>query len=58
VLSVTIISALLLGAVSFVFNELFVLGLKTPVIFAVMFVVALGVFFYYLRMSNKRSGSY
>ncbi|MEO8606792.1 MAG: preprotein translocase subunit SecE [Chloroflexota bacterium] len=58
VLSVTIISALVLGAVSFVFNEVFVLGLKTPFIFAVIFVVALGVFLYYLRLSNKRGSSY
>lgn len=58
VLSVTIIAALVLGAVSFVFNELFVLGLKSPVIFAVLFVIALGVFFYYLRQSNKRGSSY
>jgi len=58
VLSVTIIAALVLGAVSFIFNELFVLGLKSPVIFAVLFVIALGVFFYYLRLSNKRGSSY
>jgi preprotein translocase SecE subunit len=58
VLSVTIISALVLGAVSFIFNELFVLGLKSPIIFAVLFVIALGVFLYYLRLSNKRSSSY
>jgi preprotein translocase SecE subunit len=58
VLSVTIVAALVLGAVSFIFNELFVLGLKSPVIFAVLFVIALGVFFYYLRLSNKRGSSY
>jgi preprotein translocase SecE subunit len=58
VLSVTILSALVLGAVSFVFTELFVLGLKSPIIFAVLFVIALGVFFYYLRLSNKRGSSY
>ena len=58
VLSVTIVAALVLGAVSFIFNELFVLGLKSPVIFAVLFVIALGVFLYYLRVSNKRGSSY
>jgi preprotein translocase SecE subunit len=58
VLSVTIIAALVLGAVSFLFNELFVLGIKSPVIFGVLFVVALGVFLYYLRQSNKRGSSY
>ena len=58
VLSVTIISALVLGAVSFIFNELFVLGLKSPIVFAVLFVIAVGVFIYYLRLSNKRGSSY
>ena len=58
VLSVTIIAALVLGAISFLFNELFVLGLKSPVIFAVLFVIAVGAFIYYLRLSNKRGSSY
>jgi hypothetical protein len=35
-----------------------VLGIKSPVIFGVLFVIALGVFLYYLRQSNKRGSSY
>ena len=58
VLSVTVIAALVLGAVSFIFNELFILGLNSPIIFAVLFVIAVGVFIYYLRQSNKRGSSY
>jgi preprotein translocase subunit SecE len=58
VLSVTIISAIVLGAVSFVFNELFVLGIKSPMIFGVLFVVVVGAFIYYLSQSNKRGGGY
>jgi preprotein translocase subunit SecE len=58
VLSVTIIAALILGAVSFIFNELFVIGIKSPIIFGVLFVAVLVAFLYYLRQSNKRGSSY
>lgn len=58
VLVTTIIAALILGTLSFIFNELFVLGLNNPVIFAVLFVLAVGAFIFYLRQSNRRSSSY
>jgi preprotein translocase subunit SecE len=58
VLIVTIIAALVLGAISFIFNELFILGIKSPIIFGVLFVIALGAFLYYLRQSNKRTSSF
>lgn len=58
VLVSTIIAALVLGALSFIFNELFILGIQNPVIFGIMFVVAVIVFGMYLRQSNTRSSRY
>lgn len=58
VLVSTVIAALVLGALSFIFNELFILGIQNPVIFGIMFVVAVIVFGFYLRQSNNRSSRY
>jgi len=58
VLSVTIISALVLGAISFIFNELFFIGLQNPVVFGIVFVVAVVVYILYLRQSNKRGSRF
>jgi preprotein translocase SecE subunit len=58
VLVSTIIAAIILGALSFIFNELFILGIQNPVIFGILFVVAVIVFGFYLRQSNNRSSRY
>jgi preprotein translocase subunit SecE len=58
VLSTMVVSALVLGALSFVYNEIFVIGLRTPMLFGVIFVIAIVGFGAYLRMSNRRTSSY
>lgn len=58
VLSVTIASAIVLGIISLLFSELFALGLRSPLIFGVVFVLILGGFVYYLRTNNRRTPSY
>lgn len=58
VLSVTIASAIALGIVSLLFNELFSLGLRSPLVFGIVFVLILGGFVYYLRTNNRRTPSY
>ena len=47
VLVTMVISSIVLGAISLVFTELFALGISAPAIFAVLFVVVVGVFIYY-----------
>lgn len=56
VLSVTVASALVLGLISFVFTELFIIGLETPIVFALVFVVVLVGYFAYTRYA-ARSGN-
>ncbi|MBI5668159.1 MAG: preprotein translocase subunit SecE [Chloroflexi bacterium] len=58
VLTVTIASAIVLGIISLLFNELFTLGLRSPLVFGVVFVLILGGFVYYLRTNNRRTPSY
>jgi preprotein translocase SecE subunit len=58
VLVSTILAAIVLGALSFLFNELFILGIQNPVIFGMLFVVAVIVFGLYLRQTNNRSSRY
>ncbi|NWG17959.1 MAG: preprotein translocase subunit SecE [Chloroflexi bacterium] len=58
VLSVTIASALALGIVSLLFNELFGLGLRSPLVFGVIFVLILGAFLYYLRRNSRQPSSF
>jgi len=58
VLTVTIIAAIILGVISLVFNELFIVGIQSPVIFVVLFVVVVVAFVFYLRQSNRRGGTY
>ncbi len=58
VLTTTVLSALALGIISLLFNELFSQGLRAPVIFGVVFVLVLGAFLYYLRRSTGRPTSF
>lgn len=59
VIVVTIISALVLGFLSAIFNAIVVAGLNNPVlIFGVLFVVVIGAFAYYLRSANRRTSSF
>jgi preprotein translocase subunit SecE len=58
VLVSTIIAALVLGAISFIYNELFILGIQNPAIFGILFVVAVIIFGWYLRQSNNRGSRY
>jgi preprotein translocase SecE subunit len=58
VLVTMIVSSLVLGTISIIYNEIFVLGISTPAIFVVIFVVVIAAFGYYLRQSNRRTGSY
>ncbi|HUN09298.1 MAG TPA: preprotein translocase subunit SecE [Aggregatilineales bacterium] len=56
VLIATIVSSIILGIVGFIYNQIFVLGSTTPLIFGVLLVVVIGGFAYYLRQSNRRTG--
>jgi preprotein translocase SecE subunit len=58
VLVSTIIAAIILGALSFLFNELFILGIQNPAIFGILFVVAVIVFGLYVRQTNNRGSRY
>ncbi|GIL12572.1 MAG: hypothetical protein BroJett038_12920 [Chloroflexota bacterium] len=58
VLSVTIVSALVLGIISLLFNELFALGLRNPLVFGIVFVLILGAFLYYLRRNSRQTSSF
>jgi preprotein translocase subunit SecE len=58
VLSVTIVSALVLGIISLSFNELFALGLRSPLVFGIVFVLILGAFLYYLRRNSRQTSSF
>jgi preprotein translocase SecE subunit len=56
VLIATIIASIILGIVGFIYNQIFVLGTASPIIFGVLLVVVIGVFAWYLRQSNRRTG--
>lgn len=58
VLVVMLLSALVLGVVSFSINQIFEIGLTSPIVFAVLFVIAVGAFMLYLRNSNRGGASY
>jgi|GEM_PF-567532 len=54
--SIILVSSIILGIVGFIYNQIFVLGSTTPLIFGVLLVVVIGGFAYYLRQSNRRTG--
>jgi preprotein translocase subunit SecE len=56
VVVVTIIASIILGIVGYIYNQVFVLGTSTPLIFGVLLVAVIGVFAWYLRQSNRRTG--
>lgn len=59
VLVSTIVAAIVLGAVSLLFNVLLDAGLKSPgLIFGGLFLVITGIFVYYLWNSNRRTSSF
>jgi preprotein translocase SecE subunit len=58
VLSSMIAAALVLGIITLIFNELFTLGTRAPLVFGIVFVVVLGAFLYYLRNANRRTTSF
>jgi preprotein translocase subunit SecE len=58
VLVTTIISSIILGIISLIFNELFALGLRQPLVFFAVFALILGGFLYYLRRSRRSTPGY
>lgn len=59
VLIVTIIASITLGIISLLFNALIAAGLNAPlIIFGGLFLVAVVVFGWYLRQSNRRTSSF
>lgn len=54
VLLVTIVASLILGAISFVFTELFVFGLQDPIIFLIVGVVVVAFIVGYSRYAANR----
>jgi preprotein translocase SecE subunit len=58
VLGTTVASALILGAIAFLFTELFKIGLESPVIFVVIIVGAVGAAVYFIRTGNKGTSGY
>ncbi|MCA9908187.1 MAG: preprotein translocase subunit SecE [Anaerolineae bacterium] len=58
VLGATIAAAIALGVIAFVFSELFVAGLRQPVIFVVLTVVSVVILAIYLRRSNRTTSGY
>jgi preprotein translocase SecE subunit len=58
VLSSMIAAAIVLGIITLIFNELFTLGTRLPLVFGIVFVVVLGAFLYYLRNANRRTTSF
>lgn len=53
VLVVTIAAAIILGAISLVFNELFAVGLQNPIIFVLVGVVVAAITFYIMRREGQ-----
>lgn len=57
VLVALVICAIVLGTISFIFTELFRLGLNSPIILLIVMVLGIVAGFVILRMSNGRSSS-
>lgn len=55
VLLVTVAAALILGLISFALTELFVIGLRQPIIFVILAVVVAAIYFGYTRWNRNRS---
>lgn len=53
VLIVTILAALILGLISFGFNELFAIGLNQPIVFVVFGAVVAGLTFFFMRRGSE-----
>jgi preprotein translocase subunit SecE len=53
VLIVTIASSIVLGLISFMFTELFILGFDNEIVFALMFAVMIGGYVAYTRMNSR-----
>ena len=53
VLLVTVAAAIILGAISLVFNELFAIGLQNPIIFVLVGVVVAALTFYIMRREGQ-----
>jgi preprotein translocase subunit SecE len=53
VLVVTVAAAIVLGAISLVFNELFAVGLQNPVIFLLVGVIVAAITFYIMRREGQ-----
>lgn len=58
VLVALVICALVLGTISFIFTELFRLGLNSPIILLIVMVLGIAGGFVILRLSNRRTSSY
>lgn len=59
VLAVTIAASIILGIISLLFNALIAAGLSAPlIVFGGLFLVAVVVFGWYLRQSNRRTSSF
>lgn len=58
VLVTTITSSIVLGILSLIFNDVIVLGIRNPIIFGLILIVVIAGFVYYLRQSNRRTGSF
>jgi preprotein translocase subunit SecE len=59
VLIVTIAASITLGIISLIFNALIAAGLNAPtIVFGGLFLIALVVFVWYLRQSNRRTSSF
>lgn len=58
VIIVTIISAIVLGIISALFNAVIAAGLNTPVLIVGLVVVAIVIFAVYLRTSNRRTSAF
>jgi hypothetical protein len=56
---VTIAASITLGLISLLFNALIAAGLNAPlIVFGGMFLVAVIIFGWYLRQSNRRTSSF
>lgn len=58
VIVVTILSSIVLGIISIVFTELFVIGLETPLVFGVVFGAGALGFLAFNRLRSRAPGSY
>lgn len=53
VIIVTIAASVVLGVISFLFTELFILGFDNEIVFAIMFAVMIGGYAAYVRMNSR-----